>query len=163
MHNVAERPTETTLDAGILAKVATAQLLAKDSEVAGFALEPGRYEFDGTITLKITGEVLRSKDGEYTPTADIPLVPTLALLLQRAGVTREASEALIIECATEALEAGTEVTGEMAKRIQDAKETLAALRARLSARLPKKTRKGATKFSGRVTIEKTVATVAVIG
>jgi len=155
-------PETTTLDANALGAAAVAKLLAKEPTVKGFSLEPGRYEVDTVITLKVTGQVLKSEDGEYTPTADIPLVPTLALLLQRAGITREASEALIIECATAALEAGDEVKGEMEDRIKDAKETLAALQARLSVKLPKKTRKGATKFTGRLDIQNQTATATVI-
>ena len=146
--------TRTTLDPDALGQAAIAKLLAKEPTVKGVSLPPGRYEFDTVVTLRVHGEVLRSKDTDYTPTADIPLLPTMALLLQRIGWGKKKAEQVLIECAAEAISMGEEVGPEIAEHIKRAEETLATLKARLSAGLPKKSRKGATTFRGDVEVKK---------
>lgn len=160
--NGADQMTTTTeqLDADVLGQAAVAKMLAKG--VKGLALEPGRYEVDTEITLRFAGEVLRSEDCEYTPTAHIPLVPVMALLLQRAGIDREASEALIVRCATDALECGGSVAGELEERIDDAEVALATLKARFAASLPKEKRKGPTKISGKIQVVSQSTTAIVV-
>lgn len=149
------------IDEQVMGRAILAKIISKESDVKCFSLDPGRYEVDTEITLRVTGQVLKSEDTEYTPTADIPLIPTMALLLQRAGFTREGSEALILECASEAIDAGKSVSSEMNDRIKDVKETLAGLQARLSTYLPKKTRNGAMRVTGKIEIQSQVATVKI--
>jgi hypothetical protein len=122
-------------------------------------LQPGNYPVDAVVTLLILGDVTKDRDSEYTPTADIPLLPTIALLLQRAGFTRDRSMQLLIECASEALAAGGKVGDAIAERLVDAEEALATVRA-AAATLPKKSRSGSTRFNGVVREISAVATTA---
>lgn len=49
----------------------------------------GRHQIDETITLRVRGEVLKSEDETYTPTAHVPLLATLEFLVPHLGATRD--------------------------------------------------------------------------
>lgn len=134
--------------------IAIAKTIAK-----GLDLEPGTYPIDATVTLRVTGAVQRQKDVEYIPTTSIPLKATLALVLKRAGFQRERAIELLVGAMTEALKAeknGADVIGD-ADLIAEAEKMV---RERITEKLPKKKRKGATKVTAVVT-EVTPATETV--
>lgn len=107
------------------------------------------HTIDERVVLDVWGTVSRARDVQYTPTSDIPLVPALALVLQKAGFQRENAKALLIEVLTECInadekarEALIEKTG-VAEAIQHVRDITSAL--------PKKTKAGATTSACHVT------------
>jgi len=118
-------------------------------------LPAGLYEVRETVTLELAGAIEKAPDVEYTPTADIPLVPALALLLRRAGIQREASKAILVEVMTEALNADESAR----EALEEEAGVLEAMRhvKEITAALPKKTKSGATKV---VVVVKVVGTEA---
>lgn len=144
--------TETALPTG-LAELALADLLKKKQKALEVA--PGTYRVEAEMRVKVTAEVKRLEDTKYTPTADIPLIPTMAILLARAGITRETSRKLITEAVRDAVAAGGKVGDELAERVEDLEAAINACKKQLSEDLPKKTRKGATKITGAVEVQAT--------
>lgn len=140
-------PRTTTDKTPDLGNLVISKLLAKG---AATPTTPGVYGVRGTVTLEIDAKVSRLEDGEYTPTADIPLLATMAILLARAGITREASARLIIEAATQAVATGGKVGDELADRVEDAEEAIALLKVNLGKNLPKKSRRGQTRVTGDI-------------
>ena len=67
-----------------LTKLAISKALEKDTK--NFKATPGVHDIDTTITLRVKGTVKKGADSDYTPTVDIPLLPTLALVLEKALV-----------------------------------------------------------------------------
>lgn len=134
--------------------IALAKSLAK--QTADVKLAPGVYPVDEVLAVRVRGSVKKSPDTTYTPTADIPLLPTLALLLERAGFTRDNSKTVLVDCMTEALKAGDGNGGTvLAERLRDVEAAMASVR-EVTGALPKKTRAGAT----TVQVELEVAAVA---
>lgn len=124
-------------------------LLAKAIEKASaktakkLDLKEGVYKVDETLTIRVTGQIKKFKDEEYTPTADIPLKAALALVLEKSGVTREAATNMLVEAMTEALEAGDKAQAVVQERLNDIDQAMARVQA-ATAKLPDKTRKGKT-------------------
>jgi hypothetical protein len=99
----------------------------------------------------VQGVVTKGEDTEYTPTVDIPLIPTLALVLEKSGITRERSIALLTEAMQEALALGQQAHDAVCDRINDIETAIARVREVTDA-LPKKTRTGQTRVRGEIEI-----------
>ena len=127
--------------------VALSKLLNNNAPV----LAPGTYPVNGEVTLRVQGVVTKGEDSEYTPTVDIPLIPTLALVLEKSGITRERSIALLTEAMQEALALGQRAQGAVCDRITDIETALARVREVTDA-LPKKLRAGQTRVRGEIEI-----------
>ena len=82
-------------------------------------LAPGSYAVDETVTVRIVGTVNRAEDYETTPTVNLLNKDTLALILEKSGITREASKAILIEALTAGLVAGTPTTEAVRERVRD--------------------------------------------
>ena len=67
-------------------------------------MEVGKHEVD--FLARITGSVTVGQDEDYTPTAEIPIIPTLALFIRYCGITREAAEKALIRAMTDAIDNG---------------------------------------------------------
>ncbi len=141
---------KTAENNALLLDFALTKLLAKKTKT--FDLEPGSYRIRGTATVKIDATITRRKDSSYTPTADIPLLPTMAILLHRMGVTRNAARELIVEAATEALTAGGKVGDHLTEYFEGLEGAVANLKADLKKRLPVATRLGAKSVSGTIDV-----------
>ncbi len=128
--------------------VALARHFAKQAEK--LRLQPGIYQVSQTLTIELAGAVEKAPDLEYTPTADIPLIPALALLLKRSGVQREAAKALLIEVMTEALNSDEDARA----ALEEEAGVLEAMKhvRQITAALPKKTKQGATKVAVAVKV-----------
>ena len=126
--------------------VALAKHLSKNLPV----LPAGDYKIDETVTLHVKGTVRKGEDSEYTPTVDIPLLPTLALVLEKAGFQRERAKTLLVEAMQEALTADVEGNDLIKARIKDVEAAMGHVR-QITGALPKKTRTGATTV--RVTVQ----------
>lgn len=131
-----------------LLKLAIAKQFEKDTKE--FKPTAGNHEIDQIITLRVVGTVSKKADYESTPTVDIPMLATLALVLEKSGFMRDKSSAILVEAMTEALNLGEKGADHIAERVKDIEVAMAKVREVTSA-LPKKTKSGATTV--KVTIE----------
>lgn len=136
--------------------VALANALTKNSKPIKLAV--GEHAIDTTVTLKIRGTVKKGADNDYTPTVDIPLLSTMALLLEKSGFQREHSKGLLIEAMQEALALNVEADEVVAERVKDIEAAMEHVR-EVTGNLPKKTRSGPT----NVAVEIIDATPIVVG
>lgn len=107
-------------------------------------LKPGEYPVKGEVHLLIDGVVTKGPDTDRTPTEDIPLILTLALLLKRLTVHhRETAKAILVEVMTEALQGGAVANEGLTEYIADVEKAVAHVR-KITEALPKKTVTGPT-------------------
>jgi hypothetical protein len=125
-----------------LLKLALAKKLTKDTKA--FRLAPGVHNIDQTFTVTVSGQVTKGADVSYTPTVDIPLIPTLALVLEKAGFMRERAKELLVEAMTEALELGEKGEDFVTEKTKDVDAAIQHV-SDITSKLPKKTKQGATK------------------
>jgi hypothetical protein len=120
-------------------------LLAKalTKQTKGQTLAAGDYEIDETITLHVHGTARKLPDVPYTPTVAIPLLATMALLLEKSGFQREVSKALLIDAMTEALNTDVIASPIVAERVRDIETAMEHVR-QVTGDLPKEIRSGAT-------------------
>ena len=125
-------------------------------------VEPGVHDVDGQVVVSVRGTVSKSEDVEYVPTADIPLLATLALVLEKSGFQRERSKALLVEAMTEALVAKATASSAVAARVKDIEEAMEHVRS-VAESLPCKVRTGPTavRVQGEVTVDDGVDLVTV--
>ena len=102
------------------------------------------------VTLRIKGTYKVSNDVSYVPTVDIPMLPTLALLLEKAGIVGPAAERMLVEAMTTALNGGEQAHGAIAERLNDIARAEERVR-NLVGLLPRKVRKGPSRWDGEVT------------
>jgi len=131
-------------------------ILAKAIEKAagplckGLNLVEGSYAVDETVTIHVSGVIKKGADETYVPTVDIPLKAALALVLEKAGVTRDAAAKMLVEAMTEALSLGAKGGGAVKERLNDIDVAMGRV-AEAVAKLPEKTRSGKTMC--KVTLE----------
>lgn len=106
-------------------------------------VSPGEYDFDETVTLNVKGTVVKNEPGEYTPTADIPLLATMALFLEKAGFQRELAKRLLTEAMLEALDENIQASDYVAERVKDIEAAMVHVQD-IVGKLPKRTRQGGT-------------------
>lgn len=121
--------------------VALAKALEKTAKP--IKLPVGEHAINQTITLQVRGTVKKGEDHEYTPTVDIPLLSTMALLLEKSGFQRERSKELLIEAMQEALAENVEGNEVVAERVRDIEAAMVHVR-QVTEALPKKNRSGIT-------------------
>ena len=115
--------------------------LAKSSN----PLQPGSYNLDETITLRVAGTVDKGDDESYTPTISVPVKALAATLLPRLGATREAAIATLVEAISEALNNGKKADETLRDRMKDADAAFDIVNQRILASLPPSTRTGKTR------------------
>lgn len=130
---------------------ATTVAIAKvfEKKAKSIRLQPGHWPVAAKVVIDLSGEIVKGDDVVYTPTVDIPMLTTLALVLEKAGFMRERAKELLIDAMTEALvleEKGSEIVAERVKDIESAMEHVREV----TAALPKKIRQGATNVSVEV-------------
>ena len=111
-------------------------------------LSPGTYPIDATIRVK--GQIKVGEDYSRTPTASIPLLPTMALLIKRMGFQRDKALALLTECVTEALQSGEKVEDMLESAIPGLADALKRVQDTMSA-LPTVSVKGPV--TAKLTVE----------
>jgi hypothetical protein len=109
---------------------------------------PGTYRVE-PFTVEISGEIRVGAPSEVTPTASIPLIPTLALAIRRMGIQREPFLAKLREVMTEVLTADEATRTAMVTDLGVA-EFEAMMREQVLRRLPKQRRAGPVR--ARVTV-----------
>ena len=117
-------------------------LLAKKWKNESANLKPGRRWIDEEIVVRVTGSVERRDDQLITPTVSIPMVTTLALLVEKMGVTREHALNLLRESLSEAMSKGIKEDASIKKRIDDVEAAITTVRQELIDQLPKMKRAG---------------------
>ena len=121
--------------------VALAKVLEKQAKA--IAISAGTYAIDTIINLSVKGQLRKSEDVEYTPTVDIPLLMTLALVMKKAGFQRENAKQILIEAMTEAINNDEKASPIMAQYLLDVTESMNHVR-QVTEALPKKIRSGPT-------------------
>ena len=116
-------------------------------------VEAGDYSFDETFVVNIKGSLSKDEDESYTPTVDIPLLLTMALLLEKMGIVRDRAAEMLKEAMQEAIahqQSGDEYISHF---VNDIKVAMDRVR-EVTGSLPKKTRSGKTKVKAEVDIQK---------
>ena len=117
-------------------------LLAKAWKDESLDLEPGRHHFDELLTVRISGTVEKQGDQMVAPTTSIPLVATLALFWEKAGIARDQALQMLKEAISEAMKDGADKGERIEARIEDVEAAIKAVKTGLIAKLPKAKRAG---------------------
>lgn len=125
--------------------------LAKHFSKLADKLEPGTHQVRAKVVVEAEGTVTVGESVEYTPTVAVPLLPTLALVLEKAGFMRDHAAGLLVSAMTEAL--ALEAQGEKAikEKCRLVNEAMARVR-EITGALPKAQRAGPTKVDVRVNV-----------
>ncbi|KAA5538586.1 hypothetical protein FYK55_27245 [Roseiconus nitratireducens] len=102
----------------------------------------GRHEIDEVIVVRVRGSVEKHADQFVSPTVSIPLVSTLALFWEKAGLNRDDALSLLREAITEAMDDKVNEDSAIQSRIDDVQEAISTVRKELIDRLPKMKRSG---------------------
>lgn len=103
----------------------------------------GTHLVDKIIRIHLKGEIKKGQDSEYTPTMEIPIIPTLALVLEKMGFMREKAIQLLTSAMKEAISNNSDSEKAIQERTKDIEEAMSHVR-KITAALPKKVRSGAT-------------------
>jgi hypothetical protein len=117
-------------------------LIAKAWKDEDLDLDPGRHFFDEVLTIRVSGTVEKQADQLVAPTTSVPLIPTLALFWEKAGITRDRALDMLREAITEAMTEGTDKNEHIEARINDVEAAIKAVKDELIAKLPKARRSG---------------------
>ncbi len=117
-------------------------LLAKCWKDEPIDLEPGRYDCDEVLTVRVSGTVEKGEDEFASPTVSIPLIPTLALFWEKCGVTRDHALRMLREAISEAMLDGVKEDDDIQTHIKDVEAAIKSVRTDLIDRLPKMRRAG---------------------
>ncbi len=117
-------------------------LLAKAWKDEDLDLATGRHYFDETVTVRVIGSVEKQGDQLVAPTTSIPLVATLALFWEKAGIARDHALRMLKEAITEAMVEGEDKGEQIQARIKDVETAVKAIKDELIAKLPKAKRSG---------------------
>lgn len=126
-----------------LAKLALIKQWQKDLDAAGYVPPPGYHPVNETAVVHVKGGVNKLQDEQYTPTVDIPLLPTMALLLEKCGFQRELVKDILIQSMTEAIRHQRDPHDLINGRVKDIETAMEHVREVTDA-LPLKTRSGKT-------------------
>ena len=117
-------------------------LLAKAWKDEALDLEPGRHDLDEMIVVRITGSVMKAADQLVAPTVSIPLITTLALFWEKAGIARDHALRLLREAILEAMADGANTDERIEARMKDVATAVEAVKKDLISKLPKQKRAG---------------------
>jgi len=117
-------------------------LLAKKWKNESVDLNAGRHWVDEEVVIRVTGSVEKRDDQFVSPTVSIPLIPTLALLVEKMGITREHAINMLREALSEAMADGVNEDARINERITDVEAAVKTVRQELIDQLPKMKRSG---------------------
>ena len=117
-------------------------LLAKVWKDETLDIDPGRHHVDEVLTIRVSGTVEKQADQLVAPTTSIPLVPTLALFWEKAGITRDHALKMLRDAITEAMAEGADKNEWIEARMKDVEVAIKAIKDELIAKLPKAKRSG---------------------
>lgn len=125
---------------------------AIDKQCKDADVQPGEYFIDQAFSVRIRGVLTRAEDTTYTPTADIPLLPTLALFAKRTGFQRDYLLSVLKDVMTEVVNNGTNAVDGLTEYLGDIDHAMVEVKKAIRD-IPKKSRKGATKGVFETTLE----------
>lgn len=102
----------------------------------------GRHHIDETVTIRVTGEVLKCNDEEYVPTVHIPIKSVLAFLLPSLGATREVQQAKLLEACKAALASDVQMENTIIDLIKNVDEAFKIVQNEVTGQLPKQIKDG---------------------
>ena len=117
-------------------------LLAKVWRDEAVDLAPGTHYVDEVLTIHVSGTVQKQNDGLAAPTVSIPLILTLALFWEKAGIARDHALRILKEAILEALETGDNKSERIEARLKDVERAVSAVKKDLLDKLPKQKRNG---------------------
>jgi hypothetical protein len=117
-------------------------LLAKVWKGEPLHLEPGVHEFEETVTVRVSGTVEKKADQYVAATTSLPTILTIALLLQKSGVTGPHALNLLKQCISEAMANGKSKDKEIAAQVKEVEKVVETVKRDLIAKLPKQKRSG---------------------
>ena len=117
-------------------------LIAKSWKDESLGLEPGRHFFDETILVRVSGSVEKHTDHFVAPTVSIPLITTLALFWEKAGIARDHALRMLREAIIEAMENGKTKNERIEARMKDVEKAVETVKKDLLDKLPKQRRSG---------------------
>jgi hypothetical protein len=117
-------------------------LLAKCWKDESVELSPGTHYVDEVLTIHISGAVVKQADSLVAPTTSLPLIPIIALLLEKSGVTKESSLKMLREAITEAMTNGKGKNEQIEARMKDVESAISLVKNSLLSALPKQRRSG---------------------
>ena len=119
-----------------------ANLMPKEAKRRRANLSPGEYTVAAGSIEVPGGTVTVGENEPTTPTVSVPLLPVLCIALHRAGFQRDGILALVVDAATEALDAGGKVGGELDATAAYVAQGIKELQTTFAAKLPKMDRRG---------------------
>lgn len=125
-------------------------LAAIAHELKADKLPVGTHHVDSTVTFRVTGTVKKNEDEAYTPTAEIPLLPTMALLLEKAGIVGDAAINMLADAMKEAIILNKDAKDAIKGKLKDYYAAEQKVQAMIG-KLPEKKRSGKTVYA--VTLE----------
>ncbi|MBI1249036.1 hypothetical protein GC197_14490 [bacterium] len=117
-------------------------LLAKHWKNKELNLSKGQHRIDRNFVVRIRGTVVKHSDQMIAPTVSIPLVTTLALFWEKAGINQDVAPDLLREAITEAMDDGVDDNHVIQQRIEQVETAIKAVKNDLIAQLPKIPRMG---------------------
>lgn len=132
-------------------------LIAKTWKNESADLTVGHHNFDEVLLIRLKGNVEKHEDQLVSPTVSIPLVSTLALFWDKAGLNRDQALTLLREAITEAMDDKVNEDAAIQQRIEDVQEAIAAVRTELIDQLPR------MKRSGRIVTKELEVSVTPVG
>ncbi len=127
-------------------------------------LEAGRHWIDDEIFVRVSGTVEKREDQFISSTISIPLILTLALLIEKMGITRDHALRMLRQSITEAMIAGVSDNACIKERITDVEKAVGTVRKELIDQLPKMKRCGSLVLDDlRVVVDASVSSRFIIG
>lgn len=123
-------------------------LVAKAWKNEKLDLEPGRHFVDEMMLVHVRGVVERGEDQMVAATVSIPLVPTLALLIEKCGVNGDEALRLLREAILEAVDNRSTKCRKIQERIANVNEAVSAVKRQLIEKLPRMHRTGRINLKG---------------
>jgi len=117
-------------------------LIAKAWKDEELDLDPRRHYFDELLTVRVSGAVEKQADQLVAPTTSVPLILTLALFWEKAGIAREHALRMLREAITEAMSEGSDKSDRIETRMRDVETAVTAVKDELIGKLPKARRAG---------------------
>lgn len=132
----------------------SAVLKAIANEFKEVKAEIGTVEFRGQVVFDVDITVKRGEDISYTPTADIPLIPVLAVVFRRMGFQRDKMAELLIDAVNEVSNGDK---SNIADAITATEEELDKIKNAMKKGLVKKTKAGPTTVKGVVRLSNLIS------
>lgn len=106
-------------------------------------LEPGSYELDTTITIHVSGTVVKCESEMVAPTHRIPFLSVIALVLEKSGITRDAATRFVREALIETMADTPESRVDaLEERIKDVAEAVSTVKKQVIDQLPRVPKSG---------------------